>query len=253
MSELSESGAAPASPQVSIVVPTFREAESLPELIARVAQLRQREPSVSELIIVDDDSRDGTEALIAAREEPWLRLIVRKRDRGLSQSVLEGLRAAHGEVLVVMDADLSHPPEAIPAMLAALEAGADFVVASRYVAGGSTADTWGLLRWINSQVATLLARPLTTISDPMSGFFALPRSVFERAENPCPLGYKIGLELIVRCRCQNVQEIPIHFANRAHGASKLTLREQFLYLRHLTRLYRFKLDGRRPGNAPPTS
>lgn len=245
MPELRTLGANPAPPQVSIVVPTFREAESLPELIARISRLREHEPSVAELIIVDDDSRDGTEELMARRQEPWLKLIVRKRDRGLSQSVLEGLRAARGDILVVMDADLSHPPEAIPSMLAAIAAGADFVVGSRYVEGGSTADSWGALRWINSQVATLLARPLTTISDPMSGFFALPRSVFERAEKPSPLGYKIGLELIVRCRCRNVQEVPIHFANRAHGESKLTVREQLLYLRHLTRLYRFKLSALR--------
>ena len=74
----------------------------------------------------------------------------------------------------------------------------------------------------------------------MSGFFALPREVFARAENPSPLGYKIGLELIVRCHCRRVREIPIHFSNRAHGESKLTVHQQLLYLRHLARLYRFR-------------
>lgn len=228
------------TPGVSIVVPTFREVESLPELIERVSRLRERVPSILELIIVDDDSRDGTEELIAQRPESWLRLIVRKRDRGLSQSVLEGFEEAQGDIFVVMDADLSHPPEAIEVMLREIASGAQFVIGSRYVTGGSTADSWGPLRWVNSQVATLLARPLTRISDPMSGFFALPRGVFERAESPSPLGYKIGLELVVRCRCERVVEIPIHFANRAHGQSKLTLHQQLLYLRHLARLYRFK-------------
>ena len=109
------------------------------------------------------------------------------------------------------------------------------------VAGASTADDWGLFRFLNSQVATLLARPLTSISDPMSGFFALPRSVFERAREPSPLGYKIGLELLVRCEARNVREIPIHFANRTRGESKLTAKQQLLYLQHLARLYRFKL------------
>jgi dolichol-phosphate mannosyltransferase len=126
-------------------------------------------------------------------------------------------------------------------MQQAIVAGADFVVGSRYVPGGTTADDWGLFRFLNSQVATLLARPLTKITDPMSGFFALPRPVFERALDPSPLGYKIGLELLVRCGCRDVREIPIHFANRTRGESKLTVQQQVLYLRHLARLYRFKL------------
>jgi dolichol-phosphate mannosyltransferase len=228
-------------PQVSIVVPTFREAESLPLLIDRIALLKETSGIELELLIVDDDSRDGTEAVIASRREPWLALFVRTVDRGLSQAVLFGLSRARGEFLVVMDADLSHPPEVIPEMLAALRGGADFVLGSRYVQGGTTAEGWGLFRFLNSKVATYLARPLTQVSDPMSGFFAMPRAAFERAENPSPLGYKIGLELLVRCRCQKVREIPIHFANRVLGESKLTLQQQLLYVRHLSRLYRFKL------------
>lgn len=230
-------------PSTSIVVPTFREVEALPELIERVAAVRANHPSIVELLIVDDDSQDGTEALIAARPEPWVSLIVRKQDRGLSQAVLAGLRAARGDLLVVMDADLSHPPEAIVEMQKAIATGADFVIGSRYIEGGTTADDWGLLRFINSRVATALARPLTSISDPMSGFFALPRRVFEAARDPSPLGYKIGLELLVRCNCSNVKEIPIHFANRTRGESKLTARQQLLYVRHLLRLYRFKFGG----------
>ncbi len=228
-------------PPTSVVVPTFREAEALPELIDRVGRVRAEHGSIVELIIVDDDSRDGTEELIAARSEPWLKLIVRKEDRGLSQAVLAGLRAARGELLVVMDADLSHPPEVVVEMQKAILAGADFVVGSRYVPGGTTADDWGVLRFLNSKIATLLARPLTKITDPMSGFFALPRHVFERAREPSPLGYKIGLELLVRCDCGNVKEIPIHFANRTRGESKLTAKQQLLYVRHLARLYRYKL------------
>jgi dolichol-phosphate mannosyltransferase len=231
----------PNAPSTSIVVPTFREVEALPELIDRVGQVRAENGSIEELLIVDDDSGDGTEALIAARPERWLKLMVRKQDRGLSQAVLAGLRAARGDLLVVMDADLSHPPEAIAAMQQEILAGADFVVGSRYVPGGTTADDWGLFRFLNSQVATLLARPLTRITDPMSGFFALPRPVFERALEPSPIGYKIGLELLVRCGCQNVREIPIHFSNRIRGKSKLTLEQQLLYVRHLMRLYRFKI------------
>jgi dolichol-phosphate mannosyltransferase len=229
-----------AAPPVSIIVPTFREVESLPFLIERIDRLRQTELEQLELVIVDDDSRDGTAELIAHLGHSWVRLFVRTEDRGLSQAVLFGLRQAQNEVLVVMDADLSHPPEVIPSMVEALTHGADFVIGSRYVNGGSTADNWGVFRWINSRVATWLARPLTDISDPMSGLFALARETFLRAERPNPLGYKIGLELLVRCRCRHVREVPIHFATREHGESKLTLEQQLLYLRHLARLYAFK-------------
>jgi dolichol-phosphate mannosyltransferase len=166
--------------------------------------------------------------------------VVRTTDRGLSRAVLDGLRRATGDVLVCMDADLSHPPEAIPAMLAKLREGADFVIGSRYTEGGSTAHDWGFLRWINSRVATWLARPLTYVSDPMSGFFALRRQTFEAGRDFNPIGYKIGLELVVKCRCERVVEIPIHFADRRFGVSKLTLRQQLLYLGHLWRLYAFK-------------
>jgi dolichol-phosphate mannosyltransferase len=125
-------------------------------------------------------------------------------------------------------------------MLAKLDGGADFVIGSRYVAGGTTSDDWGVLRWLNSRVATLMARPLTDVRDPMAGFFALRRSTFERGAELNPIGYKIGLELIVKCRCEKVVEIPIHFEDRVYGESKLTLKQQLLYIKHLRRLYIFK-------------
>jgi dolichol-phosphate mannosyltransferase len=231
---------APSRPTVSVVVPTFREAESLPYLIDRLGAVARSHGLRLDLTIVDDDSRDGTVELVRARPEDWLRLVVRTADRGLSQAALQGLRQAQGDVLVCMDADLSHPPEAIPAMLTKLAEGADFVIGSRYVEGGSTAHDWGFLRWANSRVATWLARPLTHVSDPMSGFFALRRRTLEAGRDFNPIGYKIGLELIVKCRCERVVEIPIHFADRRFGASKLTLRQQLLYLDHLRRLLAFK-------------
>src|SRR6185295_17131879 len=157
-----------------------------------------------------------------------------------SAAVLDGLRRARGEILVCMDADLSHPAEMLPRMVDKLAAGADFVLGSRYAPGGTTSHDWGFLRWLNSRVATLMARPLTAVSDPMSGFFALRRATFESGEAFNPVGYKIGLELIVKCRCERVVEVPIHFEDRRYGKSKLTLRQQLLYLQHLRRLYIFK-------------
>jgi dolichol-phosphate mannosyltransferase len=150
------------------------------------------------------------------------------------------MKRAQGDVLVCMDADLSHPPETIPHMLAKLEEGADLVIGSRYVKGGSTSDDWGFLRWLNSRVATLLARPLTNARDPMAGFFAFRRSTFLAGHDFNPVGYKIGLELIVKCGCERVVEVPIHFEDRQLGKSKLTFRQQLLYIKHLRRLYTFK-------------
>jgi dolichol-phosphate mannosyltransferase len=224
-------------PAVSVIVPTYREVENLPLLIERLETLLKEDGFDLELLIMDDDSQDGTETLIERLDRPWIRLIVRKQERGLSEAVCEGLRNARGRFLVVMDADLSHPPEAIPRLIGKLNDGADFVIGSRYVAGASVDASWSALRWLNSRVATLLARPFTRASDPMSGFFALHRSTYERGAGLLnPVGYKIGLELIVKCNCRSVAEVPIHFADRRLGESKLTLTTQLRYIRHLRRL-----------------
>lgn len=225
---------------ISIIVPTFRERENLPHLIGRIAALKQQADLQLEVLVVDDDSRDGSREWVEAEAPDWVRIIVRTENRGLSPAVVDGLQAARYPVLVVMDADLSHPPEKIPDMVLALQAGQQFVIGSRYVPGGSTDDDWGFFRWLNSKVATALARPFTKIKDPMSGFFAMRRADFERAIELNPVGYKIGLELIVKCRLENVGEVPIHFTDRVHGESKLSLKEQLNYLVHLRRLYIFK-------------
>ncbi len=228
--------------RLSIIVPTYCEAENLPELTRRIAAVLKDEPYSFEIIIVDDNSPDDTASICRdlAKEFP-LRLLIRTNDRGLSSAVIAGMQHAQGELLICMDADLSHPPESIPELVAALEnPRTDFVIGSRYVGGGSTEEGWGLFRWVNSKVATLLARPLTFTIDPMAGFFGLPRETFFSARELNPIGYKIGLELLVKCGCQHVAEVPIRFANRLHGNSKLSLREQVNYLRHLRRLYRFR-------------
>jgi dolichol-phosphate mannosyltransferase len=228
-------------PQVTIIVPTLNEAENLPRLVPRIADALIGRSF--EIIVVDDHSTDDTPAICVrlARQFP---LILRTRldpKDGLSGAVLDGMSAAQGEYLVVMDADLQHPPEKIPELLAPLERQeTDFVVGSRYVTGGSTQGSWGFFRRINSRLATLLARPFAgNTHDPMSGFFALRRETYERAERLTPLGYKVALELMCKCRARNVREIPIHFSTRTHGQSKLTAVQQFKYLEHLSRLYDF--------------
>ena len=160
------------APVLSIVVPTYREAENLPELLDRLGRVRAGGIDL-EVLIMDDNSRDGSGEAVAALALPWVRFVVRTENRGLSPAVIDGFKLAAGDTILVMDADLSHPPEKIPDMLAALDRGADFVIGSRYVPGASTAEDWGLFRWVNSRIATLLARPFTRVSDPMSGFFCV--------------------------------------------------------------------------------
>ncbi len=228
-------------PELVVLVPTYHEVDNLAELARRVFSAVSKAGIEAELFIIDDDSQDGTERVCKqlAREYP-IRLITRTVERGLATAVLHGIRESTHEYIVVMDADLSHPPEDIPHMVELLKGGADFVVGSRYVSGGSTDAKWGVFRWLNSKVATLLARGLTSLKDPMAGFFGFPRSIMNEATQLIPVGYKIGLEILVKAKCRSVVEIPIAFAERVKGKSKLSLKQQVLYLQHLRRLYRFR-------------
>jgi len=227
---------------ISVVVPTYREAENIPHVIERLDRLRKEQGINLELLFVDDNSQDGSVEAVRACGHDWVRIIVRTGNRGLSPAVVDGFRAAKNPVLVCMDGDLSHPPEQIPNLILGLETGQQMMLGSRYVSGGSTDDNWGLFRWLNSRIATLLARPLTHVRDPMSGFFAIRRSTFLNARNLNPVGYKIALELIAKCGINNVGEIPIRFTDRVRGHSKLTFKEQLKYLQHLRRLYMYKFS-----------
>ncbi len=226
---------------VSIVAPTFREAANIPTLVSRVASSMEAYGAQWELILCDDDSGDGSEdiVLVLAKALPLRIHVRRNRPRDLSLAVLDGLRLARFDRLVVMDADLSHAPEQIPELLAALDGGADMAVGSRYAAGGEIADSWSRYRTLNSRVATWLARPLTPCTDPMSGFFALDRRRLPHLDRLDPIGYKIGLELMVRGSLW-VREVPIRFADRRQGSSKLNWRQRVAFLRHLQRLYLFR-------------
>ncbi len=227
---------------VSVVIPTYREALNIPLVLQRLSKLRATAIAELEVIFVDDNSQDGSVDAVEASGFDWARIIVRQKNRGLSSAVIRGFREAKHPIIFCMDCDLSHPPEKIPAMVLALASGQQMVIGSRYVPGGSTDDDFGVYRWLNSRVATLLARPLTQAKDPMSGFFALRKADFDRTEHLNPVGYKIGLELIVKCQFENVGEVPIHFSDRVHGESKLSLSEQLKYLQHVRRLYMFQFE-----------
>ena len=235
------------SPAVSIVIPTYQERGNIEMLAERLGAMASDAALEIEVMLMDDQSRDGSIEAVDALGLPWYRLVERTGERGLSPAVLDGMKLARAPCIIVMDADLSHPPEAIPEMIAALDDGAEFVIGSRYVPGGGTAEDWGFLRLVNSKAATFFARPFTRAKDPMAGFFGIRSDVFERAESVDPIGFKIGLELIVKCDCTDIREVPIQFAQRHAGESKLSLSEQVKYLRHVARLHghRFRNRGSR--------
>ncbi len=226
----------------SIIVPTYREAPNIEPLVTRVFAATTQAGIEVELIIVDDDSQDGTEQIVERLRERYpVRLVVRRGERGLSGAVLAGFREAKFDRFVVLDADLQHPPEMVPQLLARLDQGdCDFVIGTRYGRKGAVAADWPIARRLGSAAATLLARPLARLSDPMSGFFALHRRTWEQAAHLDPIGYKIALELFVKGRCRRPAEVSITFASRTAGASKASFAEGRRYLRHLARLYRFR-------------
>ena len=228
------------SDSVSVIAPVYREADNLESFVRAVDAVLTPAGFAWELLLVDDDSRDGSEEIAGnlAREFPVWFFIRRAWRRDLSLSVLQGLRTARFDRAVVMDADLSHPPDRIPDLLDALEDRA-MAVGSRYVPGGSLDSDWSPWRRLISRAATWLAAPLTACADPMSGFFAADRRLLPNLHSLRPIGYKIGLELIVRGRLA-VREVPINFRDRRKGSSKLNWRQQTNFLRHLTRLYRFR-------------
>lgn len=230
------------NPKISIIVPAFMEAPNIPILVKEISEVLEPVILEWELIVVDDNSLDGTVGACDSlrRQGLPLKLVVRKNKRGLATAVLEGFKEAKAPVFVVMDADLSHPPAAIPLLYQAIQNSADFAIGSRYIADGGTDDKWTVYRYLNSKIASLLARPLTAVRDPMSGFFALSRTLWERCEDISPVGYKIGLEILVKCKPQNIKEIPIQFRSRVFGESKLSIKQQLLYLSHLRSLFVYK-------------
>ena len=232
------------SQSVSIIVPTFREAANIPRLAERIHAALSDSGITWELLLVDDNSEDGSEAVVAelANRLPVRMVTRRQPPRDLSLSVIEGIRLCRFDRLVVMDADLSHPPERITDLLAALDADCDMVVGSRYAPGGVIDQTWSRWRMLNSRLATSLALPLVSCSDPMAGFFATDRRALPDLQTLQPIGYKIALELMVRGKLR-VKELPIDFRDRSLGSSKMNWRQQLNFMRHLYRLYRYKFGG----------
>jgi dolichol-phosphate mannosyltransferase len=206
---------------VSIIIPTLNEVENIAPLVSEI--LAAAKP-LHEIIFVDGHSTDGTPDVIRSfgANHP-IRLIEQNSDEpGLAAAIVAGATAASGALLLIMDADLSHPPERINDLLAPLQTGvADMVIGSRYVEGGSTPG-WPFWRRMLSRAGSGLAYPLTGVHDCMCGFFAIARSRLIELAAPA-VGFKIAFEVIVRGRpTLRVIEIPIAFRDRARGRSKMS-------------------------------
>ena len=231
----------PVSPiLVSIVIPTYNERPNIPTLVSGIDHVLKGDWEY-ELIVVDDSSPDGTseEVLRLAADDAHIRLVQRPGKMGLGSAVVDGFKEARGEYWVMMDADLSHRPADLPALLKAL-AEADIVVGSRYVHGGGVSN-WSLLRRLGSRGASALGRAVVGLDtrDVTSGFAAFRKECIEPIlPSLKPRGFKFLIEVLAEARGNVVKEVPILFMNRRYGKSKLTPGEVFTFLRQCLGLRR---------------
>jgi dolichol-phosphate mannosyltransferase len=225
---------------VSVVLPTYNEAESLPVIVPRIAQILADAGIAAEVIVVDDNSPDGTAEVANELAKSWpVRVHKRVEERGLATAVLAGFALSRAEVCVVMDADGSHPVDALPRMVQMILADkADIVVGSRHVPGGGSRD-WPLFSQFKSKLAATLALGVTSMTDPTTGFLAARRGLLDRLELD-PVGWKIVLEIVVKAAPVRVAEVPIIFVDRELGVSKQSLGVFGEYLAHLAKLYGFR-------------
>ncbi len=212
-----------AGPLLTVVTPTYNEAENLPILVTELHRALQGIDH--EIVVADDDSPDGTWRVAEdlAEDDPTIRVMRRFHDKGLSAAVLDGMSIARAPYLAVIDADLQHDPDALPAMLDEVRSGADVCVGSRSTEGGGFGD-WSASRRFVSWVATVIARILlrVPVSDPMSGFFVISEEAYARtAPSINPRGFKVLLEFIGRNKDLTVTEVGYTFRNRTHGETKL--------------------------------
>jgi dolichol-phosphate mannosyltransferase len=238
-------GGAAAAQQLSVVVPTFNETENIRPLCERLSKAARGAGLDVEVLIVDDESAGSAETKRIVEELKGeghpVRIHCRKKAEGcgLSSAVLLGFKMATHPTVLCMDADLQHEPESMPDVARpVLEGTAEFAVGSRHAKGGGVGFNWSAARRVVSKGATLLAWPVATASDPMSGFFCTTKEVIKRGEHSLnSIGFKIGLEVMVRCRCSPVVDVAITFQERNAGESKLSAKQYRLYLEQLSSLY----------------
>lgn len=228
-----------------MVVPTYNERDRLEELVTAVFRAAAARGLSIEMVVVDDNSPDGTGALADELSKRFpLKVVHRAGKLGLGTAVIEGFAAASADVVGVMDADFSHPPALVPDLYEAfVKTNADVVVGSRYIQGGSTPD-WPMRRRLLSRAACLLARGLSPIRDAASGFFLIRRELARDTKIKAG-GFKICLELVVRSGASRLVEVPYRFDDRELGDSKMSTREAAGYLFQLRDLYWLRLTGPR--------
>lgn len=207
---------------VTILIPTLNEAENIDYLLERVFQVKRSFSLDFDVLFVDSASSDATCDKVAVwQEREDVSILKRQTDDGLAKAVVAAAGIAKGKFAVVMDADLSHPPELLPELIEPLLDGSwDMVIGSRYTTGGSTPD-WSVSRKIGSKLATIPARLFTHVKDPLAGFFAVECSRLQSLTGSIR-GFKIGLEILAAGgRELRVKEVPIEFCERSYGVSKM--------------------------------
>lgn len=230
--------------KLALIIPTLNEAANLPSLLARVDSILEGVGIPYEVIVVDDDSRDGTEEVVRAitASHPCVRLLVRKGERGLSGAILHGWMNTDATILGVMDADHQHPPELLPSLIRKSLEGHCLVIGSRYVRGGELGN-WNASRKFLSSAAVWVTWPIQRhglrAKDPMSGFFLVQRKSIAQLQFQ-KSGFKLLLEILVRGKLKTVREVPIHFGLRNAGTSKASARIAWQYGRLLMRLYNLR-------------
>jgi dolichol-phosphate mannosyltransferase len=235
----------PVHEKLALVIPTLSEAENIGGLLRHVRSVLDPLNIPYEILVVDDDSPDNTAEIVSeiSLEDSRVRLLVRKGERGLSGAVLYGWKNTDATILGVMDADLQHPPELLPQLIAAIDAGRDLVIGSRYTHGGALGE-WSRSRKFFSAAAVWVTWPLQRrkirAEDPMSGFFLVRRHCLDRLTFQ-PKGFKLLLEILVRGHIESVEEVPFVFGLRYRGASKANFKVAWDYGSLLLRLYAARL------------
>ncbi|WP_457575791.1 polyprenol monophosphomannose synthase [Desulfomarina sp.] len=226
---------------VTVIIPTLNEEENIDPLLTRLFAVRSKSGLNFSVLFVDSASTDKTgEKVMAWQEKGDVFLLCLEPDDDLMEVVVAGACAADTRFVVVMDADLSHPPELLPELITPLLKGScDMVIGSRYVAGAAMPD-WPFYRRFASKLATIPARLFTNVKDPLAGFFAVERERLASLDGSVH-GFKVGLEVLAGGgQSLRVREVPIIFRDRSFGVSKMNFRVVFHYLVQLFHLLRKK-------------
>lgn len=218
--------------KISIVIPTRNEEGNIIQLLSHF-NFASKDLDYEPLIV--DDSTDNT-AEVARRSGAK---VLMGQNKGLGQAIIDGIEASRGDIVVVMDADLSHNPHSVPDLIKPLlEQGCDMTIGSRYVAGGKSVG-WSLKRRIVSRLACLLALPVTQVKDATSGFFAFKKPILDNVDLK-PSSWKIMLEVLIKTNPTKIKEVPIIFEERHAGESKFDKQQVIAYIKHLLLLLFYK-------------